>query len=245
MSQKNIFFSTATMVATLIVMAAYSPSANATNPIGIYATPNDEVLNSIQRRFLEFYEDKFVVALDRSYYSEMPERTRRNLERLWINELKDFEGKDTPALREAISVLTALRSKSAIPHLINIANENVDKSNRARWMAIRAIGLIGDVDHVPALIPLTYHYNMNTRIWAQISLCRLTNENFGYDWEEWGKWWNGRKKSAKQIESESVEWVLNTDYRGRIPGSPFSAEELLDPNIQRKMDIQYYTTISI
>ena len=111
----------------------------------------------------------------------------------------------SPEYYQAINTLAALRSTSALPKLRAIAFERVDRNNRDRWMAIRALGLIGDKSVVPELIHLVYHGNVNTRWWAQISLVRLTGQNFAKDWNAWGKWWNG-ENGQPPYKPEIIRW---------------------------------------
>ena len=89
------------------------------------------------------------------------------------------------------SLKNIIKSKKAVDSLLKIAADRREKDNRDRWMATRALGIVGDESVVPELIHLVYHYNQNTRFWAQISLVRLTGKNFGRDWQKWGQWWNG------------------------------------------------------
>lgn len=93
----------------------------------------------------------------------------------------------------------------ALPALRGIASDRADKNNRDRWMAIRALGLIGDQADVPELIHLVYHGNQNTRWWAQISLVRITGQNLGKDWNAWGKWWNDQK-GEPPYKPEIIRW---------------------------------------
>ena len=72
-------------------------------------------------------------------------------------------------------------------------------------MCIRALGIIRDKTAVPDLIHLVYHGNVNTRWWAQISLVRITGQNFGKDWNAWGKWWNGQN-GQPPFETEIIRW---------------------------------------
>ena len=58
---------------------------------------------------------------------------------------------------------------------------------------------------VPELIHLLYHNNPNTRWWAQISLVRLTGQNFGKDWQAWGKWWNSQN-GQPPFNPEIIRW---------------------------------------
>ena len=65
-----------------------------------------------------------------------------------------------------------------------------------RHTACRALGMLGDSSVVPELVHLTYHYNWNTRQWAQISLVRLTGQNFGRDVAAGGD--GGKSKAASR-----------------------------------------------
>ena len=110
----------------------------------------------------------------------------------------------------AIYALTALNSKKAVPGLLQIATERKEKDNRDRWMACRALGLVGDMSVVPDLVPLTYHYNRDTRLWAQISLVRLTGENFGRDVAAWRRWWE-KRGGKPPISEEPVQWATSPE----------------------------------
>jgi len=95
--------------------------------------------------------------------------------------------------------------------MLRIAIDPEQKDNRARWMAVRALGILGDESVVPDLIHLVYHYHQNTRLWAQITLVRLTGVNFGYDWRQWGQWWN-ENKGVPLFSSEIVPWTARADW---------------------------------
>jgi hypothetical protein len=92
----------------------------------------------------------------------------------------------------AISTLAALHSASALPTLRELAFGRWEGNNRDRWLAVRALGIIGDKSVVPEMIHLLYHRNLDTRWWAQISLVELTGQNFGKDWNAWGNRWNSQ-----------------------------------------------------
>ena len=126
-----------------------------------------------------------------------------------------------PEYYQAINTLAALKSRKAAPALLQIAADRAEKDNRDRWMAIRALGVIGDKTGVPEFIHLTYHPNTNTRFWALITLVRLTGENFGTDWEAWGKWWNARS-GQPPFKPEKIAWSANAEY--------------MDPAKQREAD---------
>jgi hypothetical protein len=78
-------------------------------------------------------------------------------------------------------------------------------SNRSRWMAVRALGSIGDKTVVPDLTHLLYRDNTFIRGWAQIALVQLTGQNFGPDWKAWGNWWNAQG-GQPTFRSEMIRW---------------------------------------
>ncbi len=167
--------------------------------------PRDVKLNAAQRNYRNWTEEYFQGILDQSQWQKLPQQERNAKEEQCLKQLSS----DDYMLRiSAINVLAALNSKKAVPELLKIATEPVEKDNRDRWMAIRALGIIGDPSVVPELVQLTYHYNMNTRFWAQISLVRLTGENFGRDVAAWRQWWE-KQDGKPPIAVEKVAWATS------------------------------------
>lgn len=135
---------------------------------------------------------------------------------------------------KAINALAAIRSKAALPVLLKVATENIAKDNRERWMATRALGIIGDTSVVPDLISLLYFPNENVRLYAQISLVRLAGpkaKNYGYDWKEWAQWWSSCDSSYRS-PTERKKWAL-------FPNPPDNNPQLLDPDYQQQQDIDF------
>jgi hypothetical protein len=159
-------------------------------------------LKEDQRAVLNWTDRQFRSFFDRRTFDGWSESERAELEKKMIDTLN---GPITREYYQAINTLAALRSRSAIPKLREIAYERRDKENRDRWMSIRALGLISDAGEVPELIHLVYHGNVNTRWWAQIALVSLTGQNFGSDWKAWGKWWN-EQKGEPPFNFEVVRW---------------------------------------
>ena len=79
----------------------------------------------------------------------------------------------------------------------------------ARWPAA-PWDIIGDLSVVPDLVQLTYHYDRETRLWAQISLVRLTGENFGRDVAAWRQWWE-KQGGKPPIAAETVAWATSPE----------------------------------
>jgi hypothetical protein len=130
------------------------------------------------------------------------------LEKKWIAIL---QGQWSRKYYDAINCLAAIKSKKAVDSLLKIAAERRKKDNRDRWMATRALGMISDESVVPELIHLVYHYNQNTRFWAQISLVRLTGINYGRDWQKWAQWWNTHRDSQISLEKK-IQWISDSEW---------------------------------
>jgi RNA polymerase sigma-70 factor (ECF subfamily) len=161
-----------------------------------------KLLNDDQRAVLEWTDRQFRSFFDSRTFEGWPDEERSALETKLIDALN---GPRSTEYYQAINSLTAMRSAKALPRLREIASERVDRNNRDRWMAIRALGMIGDKADVPDLIHLVYHGNVNTRWWAQISLVRITGKNFAKDWNAWGKWWNDQN-GQPSYKPEIIRW---------------------------------------
>ncbi len=153
-------------------------------------------LNADQKAILAWTERQFRAFFDNRDFAGWTDEDRSNLAKRSIDALK---GPRTREYYQAINTLGALDATNALPELRELAFDRRDKDNRDRWMAVRVLGIMGDKESVPELIHLVYHGNLNTRWWAQIALVQLTGQNFGEDWDAWGKWWNesGREPSFK------------------------------------------------
>lgn len=149
----------------------------------------------------------------------------------------------------AINGLAFLQSKEGIPELLRIGAEQITKDNAFRHNAVKALGAIGDPAVVPQLIPLIYHFNFNTRMDAQIALVRLTGQNFGYNPEDWGNWWNENKDSMGEnlpsYDKELVNWIsvpireeLKATYQQMIDSEDF--KNYFDPAFQQKSDKEIF-----
>jgi hypothetical protein len=166
------------------------------------AKATSKLLNDDQRAVLEWTDRQFRSFFDQRTFNGWSDEERVALENKLIDVLK---GPRSREYYQAINTLAALRSTKAVPALHAIAFDRADKDNRDRWMAIRALGMVGDKSGVPELIHLVYHGNVNTHWWAQISLVRITGKNFGKDWNAWGKWWNDQK-GEPAYKPEIIRW---------------------------------------
>jgi hypothetical protein len=176
------------------------PIIAATDLVGSDAFGN--LLNEDQRRVVQSTGRQFRGLLDTRTFDGWSNKERAALERRMIDTLK---GPLSDEYYQAISTLAALRSINALPALREMAFDRRERNNRDRWMAVRALGIIGDRPVVPEMIHLLYHRNLDTRWWAQISLVRLTGRNFGKDWEAWGNWWNSQN-GQPPFNPEIIRW---------------------------------------
>jgi hypothetical protein len=184
---------------------------------------NDTFLSEQQRLVLQWTERQFRSFFDRRTFEGLSEKERADLETKLLDTLK---GPHTREYYQALCSLAALRSQKAVQPLLAIAADRAEKDNRDRWMAIRSLGIIGDKTVVPELIHLTYHGNINTRWWAQISLVRLTGKNFGYDWKAWGQWWNAQG-GQPAFKEDFVTWYKDDAWSdpAKLPQTLAQADE--------------------
>ena len=185
------------------------------------------LLNEDQRLFAQWSDRHFSSFNDPRSFDDLSSRARVDLERRLINTLsqpRSGRGGQSNEYYQAINTLAASRSTNAQALLRSMAFDHVDKilrteiSNRRRWMATRALGLIGDQTVVPDLIHLLYHNNSNVRWWAQISLVRLTRQNFGSDWKAWGKWWNAHV-GQPPFDPDVVRWWKGQEEPNKLAES--------------------------
>jgi LysM repeat protein len=191
----------------------------------------DANLNDDQRAVAAWTDRQFRSFFDERTFARWSEEDRAALETKLIDALK---GPRSREYYQAINTLAALRSTKALPALREIAYDRHEKDNRDRWMAIRAIGMIGDKSDVPELIPLVYHGNSNTRWWAQISLVRLTGQNFGKDWNAWGKWWNDDQNGQPPYKTEIIRWWSGQPDSGKLAGSLEESDQKFLRRLQPK-----------
>lgn len=164
-------------------------------------------LNELQRTYVEWTGNTFSSFLCKGKFDDFSPRQRLKEEKKALALLK--EGKAAGIdYYVAINALGELKSKRAVRHLLKIAADRQEKDNRDRWMATRAIGLRGNRAAVPTLIHLVYHYNQNTRMWAQISLVRLTGQNFGTDYQAWGNWW-AEQGGKPKFKNKKIVWTTS------------------------------------
>lgn len=159
-------------------------------------------LNPDQQAVLDWTDRQFRGFFDGRSFDGWAGKERADLETRMLDALK---GPVDRGYYQALNTLIALRTTNGLPALRTIALERRDKDNRDRWMAVRGLGILGDRASIPELIHLVYHGNSNTRWWAQISLVRITGQNFGSDWQAWGRWWN-EQKGQPPFSPEIIRW---------------------------------------
>lgn len=108
---------------------------------------------------------------------------------------------------EAIENLGAAHCAEAVPALLRIATARDAGDPKARWLAVRALGRIGDERAIPELIYLVDYPEENTCMWARASLYRLTGRWFGGDRDAWGNWWNQAGGEPRYVPEERYTQV--------------------------------------
>ena len=187
-------------------------------------------LNDEQRAVLAWTDRQFRSFFDTRTFDGWVDLQRTELETRCLDALKGPQSKE---YFQAINTLGALRATNALPALRAIAYDRADKNNRDRWMAVRALGLIGDQSDVPELIHLVYHGNVNTRWWAQITLVRLTGQNFGSDWNAWAKWWD-ESKGQPAYNPELIRWWSGQAEPDKLAASLAESDQKFLADLQPK-----------
>jgi len=160
------------------------------------------LLDNELREYLIRSEKSFIelgLVYPLGYFDFLSAEERDRKEKEWLSL---FPGPRNLAHWQAIEALGTIRSQKAVKPLLDIATEMRIVDNRSRYLAVKALGRIGDKSVVPELIHLIDHYNANTRKWAQASLARLTGQYFGDAKEKWGDWWNEQGDEPKYISGK-------------------------------------------
>ncbi len=163
-----------------------------------------------------------------------------------------LEGADALNAYSAIAEAGALRAPELLPGLVKVAwhMQEGGQDNRSKWMAVVALGRIGDKRAVPVLVPLLDHYNKNVRLWAQASLVRLSGQSFGADKAAWTKWANAAGPDSA-IAPAVLEWASRQSEErmknNTAQESPKSAEggaaieqEIQEHYLKADADVQEY-----
>ena len=173
----------------------------------------DSKLTEAEQLFCQWDAKTFGLP-DPARWNSLTRREKAAAEDKFIKQLSSDEEKERV---EAIDALAALGSKKAVPAILQIAADRKEKNNWDRHTACRALGMLGDSSVVPELVHLTYHYNWNTRQWAQISLVRLTGQNFGRDVAAWRQWWE-KQGGKPPISGETVAWATSPQLLSALKG---------------------------
>lgn len=204
---------TNTSAAVLASLLAVTGNAETAKTSGVMPSDWHNVLNAQQRNYVAWDEKHQISDYVPTSYEVGGKRDAFEAE--WVKLLEGKEpgnpGRNRPhPYDQAIYGLATVKSVKAAPLLVKIAAERVVKDNAHRHCATKALGILGDTSVVPALIPLLYHYNLNTRLEAQISLVRLTGQNFGRDAEAWGRWYNENRQrlggNLPAFDTTPVDW---------------------------------------
>jgi hypothetical protein len=191
--------------------------------------PRDAKLTDVQREFRNWSEGTWP-ALDTAWWQTLSPTEKAAWEEKWLKQLSSGSEEKREV---AIRCLTGAGCRKAVSEVLKIAVERVEKDNADRCEAVRALGILGDQSLVPELVPLTYHYNMNTRLWAQVALVRLAGENFGHNVTAWNKWWE-KQGGKPPISEKPVVWATSSWMLSMLQGAE-------DPRKQDEMDRQQFT----
>ena len=192
-------------------------------------------MNAGQKHWLEMTENSFAYVFDPKNYEVGNDKSAiiDKWEKLLEGPEPGFPGREKlHPYDEAIFGLAIHKSDKTLKLLVKIATEQVIKNNAHRYFATKALGTLGDPAAVPELIPLLYHYNVDVRWTAQISLVQLTGQNFGRDADAWGKWYNANRetlgKDLPAFDGKRVDWTCGSDNA--------EIKRWSDPKVQKEFD---------
>ncbi len=182
-----------------------------------YAQADDEVKDYIRQTARTF--GPVGLWLPGNHLESMSDREQAELKRKTRSALREankaLPGEPQPnriltskELTEALAAAGLFKDESLAREVLGIATFMQDKQvdNRARWLAVAALGRQGHEPAVPALISLLDHPNQNTRIWARASLVRITGQHHGADKRAWATWWNNAGKEPR-IDVSAIKQV--------------------------------------
>ncbi len=148
-------------------------------------------------------------------YEAASDAEKDKMVRQWI---ADANSNNFEKMTRAIAALGNVASGEALDVLLSIG-QKPKMGNRPRWMAVRALGRIGDKKAVPLLINLLDHYNNDTRLCSKVALCEITGVYFGDSKQKWTGWAqsNGIKVSPMDVGRKHVPGYRNRVNRNRRP----------------------------
>ena len=146
--------------------------------------------------------------MDAGAYDELPDAERREKVAYLKTLLED--GEYGRHLCEGVTQAGVLGDPALLAGVTKVAAyhlEDRDYDCRPKWMAVAALGRLGEEGAVPTLVPLVDHGNKNTRMWARASLVRLTGQAFDTDKQAWADWWNGAGKEPTLGPDAVKPWI--------------------------------------
>jgi peroxiredoxin len=177
------------------------------------------------KTFDEFFHKLFKFS---TAYKNAAKDQKESMENKWIQDLQSGNNDTATA---AAAHLGMVRCQSAAKP-IEKAMGNSRRGGRFRWVCTRSLGEIGSKSSIPVLISLVDNQNSNTRVYARVSLWKMTGIYFGDDKEKWQAWYkdpdsvtctedvclilDGEKTSSQGTGSSAkINYTLRDTY-GRI-----------------------------
>jgi beta-lactamase regulating signal transducer with metallopeptidase domain len=145
--------------------------------------------------------------LPENAFDDLTPEQREEKVNYYVKALEGEYGRHQCEALASAGVLKDARLLSGVLKAATYHRNDSDYDCRPKWMAVEALGRLGDESVVPALVPLVDHGNQNTRMWARASLVRLTGQNFKDDKQAWGSWWNNAPKEPRINLSELKPWT--------------------------------------
>ena len=160
-------------------------------------------------------------------YEAASDDEKDKMVRRWI---ADANSNDFDKITRSIAALGNVAAGEALDVLLGMG-QKPKQGNRPRWMAVRALGRIGDKKAVPLLINLLDHYNNDTRLYSKVALCEITGVYFGESKQQWTEWANSQGIEVKQMDVGTK--VGDNNQTRRSPRSRLRPPESHNKTIRR------------
>ena len=137
---------------------------------------------------------------------EYQDASKEQRERILAQWMADAEHADLDTCCAAIGSLGNVAAKEAVPLTLRIVQSPLKgKGNLPRWLAVRALGRMGELSAVPVLIELLDHRNKDTRLYARVALAEITGVYYESDKDKWRDWWMQKGKPLSELELSKPE----------------------------------------
>lgn len=194
------------------IVAGFKTGAAASRPASSQPTASDAMgmLDGETRSKIEYFEKEFASWFQaEGRYEAASASEKEAMAEQWM---ADARSDDFKKRTRAIAALGNIRCNEAVGVLIDVAEEPMG-NNRPKWMAVRALGRIGNKSAVPTLIELIDYGNTNVRVYSRLGLAQITGQYLGESKDKWRAWWKEHGAKAGPAEKKVAEKLCTQGWK--------------------------------